>query len=144
MRAMISVRIGASVAFFGHAAGEDLNRSADPGERILHLVRDDGRHLPELGQRRLLADLLLHPHALAQVVEDAGELALAADRDLADRQVQRKRRAVLAQTRDLAPYPDDLGRARSPGTATDTCRAPRDTASGISMLTFRPMTSSSV
>ena len=56
---------------------------------------------PKLGERGLLAQLLLHLHASAEIVEDAGELPLAVDGDLADGQMQRKRRAVLA----AAPAP---------------------------------------
>ncbi len=41
-----------------------------------------------------------------------GELAFAADRHFADRQVQRKRRAVSPKARDLSADADDLLHAR--------------------------------
>ena len=109
MRATISFSTGASRAALGHAAADHLDRAADAGERVLHFVRDDRRHLAQPGQRRLLAQLLLHLHSRAEIVEDAGELPLAVDRDLADRQMQRKRRAVLPPALHLASDADDLG-----------------------------------
>ena len=53
-----------------------------PASGFLTSCAIDGRHLAELGERRLLAQLLLDAHAAAEVVQDAGELALAVDRDL--------------------------------------------------------------
>lgn len=70
-----------------------------------------GRHLSQLGQRRLLAQLFLHLYSAAEIVEDARELALALNGDLADRQVQRERRAVLAAALHYPSDADDLGSA---------------------------------
>ena len=44
----------------------------------------------------------------AQIVKDPGELPFAVDDHLADRQVERKRRAVPAQSGHLAADADDL------------------------------------
>ena len=44
--------------FGGHARRDDLQRAADAGNRVLDLVRDDRRHLPEARERRLLAQQL--------------------------------------------------------------------------------------
>ena len=89
-------------------AGEDLNGAADAGQGILDLVRHDRRHLPELCQRRLLGQPRFHLHAVGQVVKDPGELPLATDRHLADRQVEGKGRAVLPPPLDLPAAADDL------------------------------------
>ena len=89
-------------------AADDLNGAADAGERVLDFVGDDCRHLAEMRERRLFAELALHGRAFAQVVEDPGETALAVDVHFADRQVQGKRRPVSAQPGDLATEADDL------------------------------------
>ena len=47
----------------------------------------------------------------AEVVENAGEAALAGDGRLAHRQMQRKRRPVTPQSGDLAAGADDLRHA---------------------------------
>ena len=94
-----------------HATAEHLHRSANAGQRILHLVGNDRSHLAELGQRRLLAQLALHLHPGAEIVKDSGELPFAFDRDLADRQMQREGRAVLAASLHFPSDADDLGAA---------------------------------
>ena len=52
-------------------------------------------------------------HAVADVVDHAREIAAAVGLELADRQVQRKSRAVLAATTDFAADADDLLDARA-------------------------------
>ena len=93
----------------GGAARQHLDRAADASQRILDLVRDHRGHLAQMGQRRLLAQPRLQGDAAGQVVQDARELPLAGDRDLAHRQVQRERRPVLAPSLHLTPDTDDLG-----------------------------------
>jgi len=91
---------------------DDLYRGTHAGQGILHFVGNHGRHLTELRQRRLFAQLLLHPDTRAQIVQNPGEALFAAHRHLSDRQVQRKRGAVATQTCDLPARPDDLLNAR--------------------------------
>ena len=64
------------------------------------------RHRASLA-RKLLFELA----RVGEVVQHAGELALAADEHLAHRQVEREHRAVLAPARDLAADADDRGLA---------------------------------
>ena len=111
-----------------HAAADHLNRAADAGERVLHLVRDDGRHLAKRASAACSRSCSSIRDARAEVVQDAGELRSPAVDDLADGQVQRERRAILAPAGDLAADADDLAHARSPGSAPDSRRALRDTA----------------
>ena len=49
-----------AIALVGrHARRDHLQRAADAGDRVLHLVRDDGSHLTELRERFLLGQPLL-------------------------------------------------------------------------------------
>ena len=91
--------------FRRHARRNDLQRAADARNRILHFVRDDGRHLAELRERLLFGEPLLERDAVAQVVENAGEAALAIAHHLADRQMNGKRRAVLRRPVTSRPMP---------------------------------------
>ena len=109
MRLTMSVSDRGVAAVGRQAAADDLDRAADAGQRILDLVRDDGGHLADPGECRALAQPLLERDAAGEVVQDAGELALAVDRHLADRQVQRKRGAIAPAARDFASGADDLG-----------------------------------
>ena len=61
MRLTISLTIAASLLSGRQPAADDLDRAADAGQRVLHLVGDDRGHLAEPGQRGLLAQLLLDP-----------------------------------------------------------------------------------
>jgi hypothetical protein len=70
--------------------------------------RLDDRPPPRLARAQPFFEL----DAAAQVVEHARELAFAADRHFAHRQVQRTERAVAPTARDLAADADDLGDAR--------------------------------
>ena len=113
---------------FGSRPADHLNRAADPRQRVLHLVRDDRRHLTEPRQRRLLAQL---PSICTRALRSCRmpvNFRSPFDRHLADRQMQRERRAVPAQADDLAADADDLRHARSRGIEPDIRRAPRDTA----------------
>src|SRR5262245_28151936 len=110
-----------------HAAAEDLDRAADAGQRVLHLVCDNGSHLPQSRQGSLLAHFLFHADTGAEIVKDAGELSRAANRELADGEMQGKRRAVLAHPRDLATDSDNLGPA--------CCEIPREI--GVVLLAVR-------
>ena len=69
----------------------------------------DRFHLLRLPQSTLaLPQRLFDMHAVADVMDHAGEVAPAISLNLADRQVQRKRRAVLAAATDLSANADDL------------------------------------
>ena len=57
------------------------------------------------------AQLVLELHALAEVVEHARELALAADHHLADREMERKHAPVPPSSRHFATFADDPGLA---------------------------------
>ena len=63
------------------------------------------------------AQLLFERTRAVRSCSIAGELPLAADRHLADRQVQREGRAVATAAGDLAADADDPLARRSPGTA---------------------------
>ena len=89
------------------ARANHLYRAAHRRERVLHFVRDHRRHLAEPGQRRRLAQLILELGAPRQIVQDAGEVLLAVDLELAHRQVQRELLAVAAQPGDGAADADD-------------------------------------
>ena len=72
----------------------------------LRSIVDDG-----LEQRLLPQALGLGLPLSRQVVDDAGEVALAIDLVLADREMHGKGRAVLALAHDLAADADDLSLA---------------------------------
>ena len=61
---------GAIAALAGHACADDLQRAADAGQRVFHLVRDHRRHLAEARERRLLAQQILGSLPLGDVVAD--------------------------------------------------------------------------
>ena len=94
--------------FRRHARRDDLQRAPDPRNRVLHFVRDDRRHLAELRERLLFGEPLLERDAVAQIVEDAREAALAIAHHLADRQMNGKARAVLLEAGHFAADADDL------------------------------------
>ena len=108
MRAMTSVMIAASLRLRRQARADHLHGAADRGQRVLDFVRDHRRHLAEPRQRGRLAQPLLELGAARQVVKDAGEVLLAVDLELADRQVQREVLAVAPQRGDGAADADDL------------------------------------
>ena len=88
----------------GRTRAQDLQRALDAGERIAHLVRDDGRQLPELRQRRLIDELLLDRLALRDVAADRDvlpRLALAVEQRH-DRGVDPVDGAVLGAVPQLA------------------------------------------
>ena len=97
MRAMISLMIAASLVAGRQARADHLDGAAHRGQRVLHFVRDHRRHFAEPRQRRGLAQPLLELGAARQVVQDAGEVLLAVDLHLADRQVHRELLAVATQ-----------------------------------------------
>ena len=76
----MSSRIGAIALLGRHARRDDLQRAADARDRVLHFVRDDRRHFAELRERLLLGQPLLERDAIAQIVKDAREAALAVAR----------------------------------------------------------------
>ena len=108
MREMISWVISGVFAVLGQPAADDLNGPSDASERVLHFVRDHRRHFTEARQRRLFAELGFDATSLGQIVQDARELGFAIEHHLANRQVQRERRAVLSASGDLASDADDL------------------------------------
>ena len=79
---------------------------------VLDLVRDYGGHFAKLRERRAFAELFLELHAGGQVVQDANELSVPLDGELADGQVQRERGAISPAPRDLPPGSDNLGSPR--------------------------------
>ena len=86
-----------------------------PGQRIAHFMRDDRRHLAERGERRLLAQPLLLPLALRDVVADGHvlpRLAVLVEKRH-DRRVHPVERAVLGAVAQLAA-PDLALRDRPP------------------------------
>ena len=99
-----------AIALVGrHPRRDHLQRAANARDRVLHFVRDDRGHLAELGERFLFRQPLLEHDAIAQVVKDAREAAFAVvGLHLADRQMHRKRRAVLAAGGHFAADADDL------------------------------------
>ena len=66
--------------------------------------------------------------ALAQIADESGEKAILARFHFADRQLHRKRRAVLALADDDAADPDDPPLSRSSDSVRDSRRAAHDTA----------------
>ena len=70
-----------------------------------------------------LAQLALQPLALGDVAHDAGEVAPLADVELADRQLHREGRAVLAPPDHLAADADDAGLGRCAGSCRCSGRA---------------------
>jgi hypothetical protein len=89
------------------AGGHHLHGAPYAGERISDFVRQHRRHLADLGQRRLFAELLLDPLARAQIVEHAGELSLPIYDHLTKRQMQGNDRAVAVTPRHLSTDADD-------------------------------------
>ena len=94
---------------------EQLQVAGDDQQQIVEVVGDaagelaDRLHLLRLRQAPLaLPQRLLDMLAVAEVVDHAGEIAPAIGLELADRQMQRKRRAVLAPATHLAADADDL------------------------------------
>ena len=87
---MISLTIAASLVLRRQARANHLDGAAHRRQRVLDFVRDHRRHLAEPRQRRRFAQPLLELGAARQVVQDAGEVLLAVDLELADRQVQRE------------------------------------------------------
>ena len=87
---------------------DHLDGAANRCQWVPHFVRDDGRHLSETNQGGLLAELFLHLHARAQVVKDAGELALAANGQFADRQANGQHASVFAKRGHITSHADDL------------------------------------
>ena len=87
---------------------QHLEIAGNHGEKIVEVVGDaacklaDGLHLLRL------AEVLLHLDSRCQVPDEAGEDMCPAKRHLADREVHRKDRAILAPRLDLAADADDV------------------------------------
>ena len=81
------------------------------GALIDGFVRDHGGHLAEAGERRLFPQPRLEGGPRAQIVQDAGEVALVPHPHLTDRQVHGERRAVALLSMDLTADPDDASLA---------------------------------
>ena len=96
----------------GHSRRDDLQRTANACNRVLHFMRDDGGHLAELGERLLFGEALLERNATAEVVKDAGECRFAVQVHSADREMDGKRAAVSSQGLDFAAGSDDLRDSR--------------------------------
>ncbi len=91
-------------------------RLVDQAYRSVHIAHDHGvgQALENGKKQRLLAlQALFHVALRTQVDDRAGEESVLAQRKLADRQMHRKRRPVLAQTGNLAPDPDNLAPTRT-------------------------------
>ena len=95
---------GRSPASLRKTALDHLQRAADAGQRVAHLVRDDRGQLSELGERGLLAQLGLGGLARRDVVADREVLsrlaALVDERH--DRRVDPVEVAVLRPVPNLA------------------------------------------
>jgi hypothetical protein len=94
---------------------EELMVAGDDEQQVVEVVGDaageltDSLHLLGLRQAPLaLPQRFLDVLAVAQVVDHAGEVAPALCGELAYREVERKRRAILAPPADLAADADDL------------------------------------
>ena len=138
-RATTSPMIGAVAAVRRHAAADHLQRPLDRGERVLDLVRDHRGHLAEACQRRLLAQLLLRPLAIGDVVADRHVLvrpaALVEERH--DRRVHPVDRSVLGAVAQLAA-PDAAVGDRVPQIADELLRV----VAGVDDAMIRPSSSS--
>ena len=71
-------------------------------------MRHDGGHLAELRERLLFGKPLFEHDAIAQVVQNARKASFALGPHFADRQMNGKRRAVLAAAGDFAADADNL------------------------------------
>ena len=69
---------------------QHLNRAAHGRQRVLHFVREHGRQFADSNETRLVAQPVLQADPFGQVADDSGEHPLAADRELADRQMRRE------------------------------------------------------
>lgn len=122
--------VGAAVHGLAHAVFVKLARvqqgrgaaqiTCDRGQRLIELVRERGRHLTHGGQPRHVQQLrlqLLHAallgSAFGQVADEAGKVPLGAGFGLADCELHRKGRAILALADHDPPDPDDAALARA-------------------------------
>ena len=93
--------------FEGDAQG--LGIADDDRQEIVEVVREPARELADRLHLLRLRQLFFGALALAEVMNDADEDRAALLLRLADRQVDRECRAVLALADDLAADADDLG-----------------------------------
>ena len=93
-------------------AEQPLGRRVEGFDAAVRVDDDDAVHggFDDRPPARLAgAESLLELHARAEIVKHPRELALAANRHLADGQMERERRPVATPPGDLAADPDDLG-----------------------------------
>ena len=94
-----------------HPGADHLERSPDAGDRVLHLVRDNRRHLPEPRERFLLLQPLLRSLPLGDLVADRhvliGLAAFVEERN--DRRIHPVDRAVLGAIPNLAAPDASVG-----------------------------------
>ena len=90
---------------------EKFGIADDHGQQIVEVVGDAAGELADGLHLLRLDELLLGALALGQIVDDADENRLAVLLRLADRQVHREGRAVLALADHLAADADDLASA---------------------------------
>ena len=118
----------------------------DEADRAIDIADDDriGQAFEDRAEQRLLALEAVLGRALRAEVDDrAGEEALAADGELADREVHGEGRAVLAQPHHLAADADDLAVAGGQVLGEVGSCWLRN-GSGISRDTFLPIISAAV
>lgn len=107
------------------AAPDALAR--DHGQKVVEVMGDTASELSDGLHLLRLQEILLHLDARRQVPDEAGEDMGPAKRHLADREVHRKDRAVLAPRFDLAVDADAVLR-RSAGIGPSSRHGPRDAA----------------
>ena len=111
MRAMISVIDRRLAAAVGQPAADHLNGAADAASGFLTSCAMTAAISPSLASAACSRSCSSICDAGAQVVQRSGELALPADRHLADRQMQREGGAVLPPAHHLPSDADDLRHA---------------------------------
>ena len=104
-------------------AANHLQGAADPRDRVLHLVRHDGRHLAKTRQRGLLAELGLRLLPIGDVVANRHVLVRLPPlvQEGHDRGIDPVVRAVLRAVADF-PSPDPSVRDRVPQVADELLR----------------------
>jgi hypothetical protein len=98
---------------------QEFKIAGNDQQQVVEVVRDTASELTDrlhlLGLRQApfaLAQRLLNVLTVTQVMDHTGKIPPAVGRELTDREMQRKGRAVLAAAADLAANADDLLHAR--------------------------------
>ena len=78
--------------------------SGDHGQKVVEVMRDTPGELADRVEPLRVIELLFQCATLGQILDYAGEVFVRSDEILTHRQLHRKGRSVLAQSRD---FPDD-------------------------------------